>query len=226
MEHFEALLALTNLTSLGEAEQNAVAANKGVKVVFFLMLSENDMVRRAAVELICNMSCHRAVIELFQKREYLRTLLDLCGMWASDLEEGTDETASPLPLNSEAYKTARAAAGALASFSADVTLGRALIEEKALISVIALLGSDKYDFLHRGLVILQNLVENCPQEIATAGEELLGDNYVASVSCPKLLEAVLTAAISSVKSLQQRDATMIGMLETLARQIAGALRKL
>lgn len=226
LEHFEALLALTNLTSLGEAEQNSLAANKGVKVVFFLMLSEHDMVRRAAVELICNMSGHRAVVELFMKREYLRALLNYCGSWASDLEEGIDATTSPLPLNSEAYRTARAAAGALASLSTDVSLARALIEEKALISVIALLGSAKYEYLHRGLVILQNLVENCPKEIAAAGEELLGDHYVPGVGCPKLLEAVLTAAISSVKNLSQRDVAMIGILEGIAKQIAGSLRKL
>ena len=226
LEHFEALLALTNLTSLGEDEQNSLAANKGVKVVFFLMLSENEMVRRAAVELICNMSGHRAVVELFLKREYLRALLDYCCFWASDLDEGDEATSSPLPLSSEAYKTARAAAGALASLSADAHLGRALIEEKALISLIALLGSAKYEYLHRGLVILQNLIEYCPKEIAGAGEELLGEHYVEGVGCPKLLEAVVTASISSVKSMHLRDATMLGILDGLAKQILVMLRSL
>lgn len=226
LEHFEALLALTNLSSLGEAEQNSLAANKGIKVVFFLMLSENDMVRRAAVELICNMSGHRAVVEFFMKREYLRALIGFCGSWASDLDDSVDATSSPLPMNNEAYKTARAAAGALATLAADASICSTLIQEKILTSTISLLGSAKYEFLHRGLAILQNLIENSAKDVANAGEEQLGEHYVEGVSCPKLLQAVVTAALTSVKSMSQRDANMIAMLEGLASQIMTILRKI
>ncbi len=64
LQQFEALLALTNLTSCGAREQEHLVAEKGVSSVHYLMFSDHAMVRRAATEVLCNMPLHDAVLKV------------------------------------------------------------------------------------------------------------------------------------------------------------------
>ena len=64
LQQFEALLALTNLVSCGEVEQNKLSHDKGVAAVHYLMFSDHKMVRRAATEALTNMTMHEAVLKV------------------------------------------------------------------------------------------------------------------------------------------------------------------
>ena len=65
LQQFEALLALTNILSVGQEEQDKFVSSKGIRAVFHLMFSENLMIRRAAVEALCNMSSHEVTYQLY-----------------------------------------------------------------------------------------------------------------------------------------------------------------
>ena len=58
LQNFEALLALTNLTSNSEELQERLLHEHGLTHIESLMFSENDMIKRAATEALCNMTMH------------------------------------------------------------------------------------------------------------------------------------------------------------------------
>jgi len=82
LQQFEALLSLTNILSCGRIEQDKFEAERfvsffpievevlkvgcvrGVAAAYYLMFSDNLMVRRAATETLCNMPGHPAVIKV------------------------------------------------------------------------------------------------------------------------------------------------------------------
>jgi hypothetical protein len=64
LQQFESLLALTNILSCGTAEHDKFVAEKGVGAVHYLIFSENWMVRRAAVEALCNMATNEHVLKV------------------------------------------------------------------------------------------------------------------------------------------------------------------
>lgn len=65
LQQFESLLALTNILSCGEAEHNKFVAEKGIQIVHYLVFSEHLMVRRAAVEALCNLSSNEEFIKVY-----------------------------------------------------------------------------------------------------------------------------------------------------------------
>jgi len=64
LQQFEALLALTNIVSCGEPEQDCFCADKGVQATHYLMFSTHIMVRRAACEVFCNLPLHEQVLKV------------------------------------------------------------------------------------------------------------------------------------------------------------------
>lgn len=55
LRQFEALMALTNLASMGERLRKVIISAQGVKAMESLQFSENLMIQRAATEALCNM---------------------------------------------------------------------------------------------------------------------------------------------------------------------------
>jgi hypothetical protein len=72
LQQFEALLALTNVLSCGNAEHDKFAAEKGVGAVHYMVFSEHWMVRRAAVEALCNMASNEHLLQVLLA--YMRVL--------------------------------------------------------------------------------------------------------------------------------------------------------
>jgi hypothetical protein len=75
LQQFEALLALTNLTSCGLVEQEKFVAEKGITAAHYLMFSDHLMVRRAATEVLCNMSTNEKLLKLMRIPEKVRLWL-------------------------------------------------------------------------------------------------------------------------------------------------------
>ncbi|KIW38914.1 uncharacterized protein PV06_08737 [Exophiala oligosperma] len=150
---FESLLALTNLASAPEPS----AANSIIKTAWDeieeLLLGNNGMIRRAACELICNLTVHPACAEKFadgssragQRLHLLIAMADVDDM-----------------------PTRRAASGALAmlteGFSSVVS---ALLEfERSPEILLDLCRDDDAGVVHRGLVVVRNMV--CEEDDALA----------------------------------------------------------
>ncbi len=106
---------------------------------------------------------------------------------------------------SEAYQTARAAAGTLAVASSDSEVCQAMIEEGCVTTIISLLESEAPELVHRCLV--------CIQEMVTAG----GQN-----TAKFLLEGGVVPAIAVV--VKMGDATLGGIARNTTMALSAALK--
>lgn len=75
LQQFEALMALTNLSSCGPVDQEKFVAEKGVNTAHYLMFSDHMMVRRAATEVLCNLSSHEKLLKIMRMPEKVRLWL-------------------------------------------------------------------------------------------------------------------------------------------------------
>ena len=102
LQQFEALMALTNLASCGDAIKNSITThNKGIPIIQSLQYSDHLLVRRAATEAICNLALQPEAQRNFRNKDKLKIWLALADDYEADLA------------------TARASAGALALAAAD-----------------------------------------------------------------------------------------------------------
>lgn len=143
---FEALLALTNLASTDDETRDAIIRLSWDKVMDDLVLSPNTMVRRAAVELVCNLiaSVH-AVEKLADGSRRARNRLHILLAMADVDDEATRS----------------AAGGALAMLVGwgDVVVKEVLEQERGVDVVLGLCGDGNEDVRHRGVVCVCSLLE-------------------------------------------------------------------
>ncbi|KAI9193676.1 armadillo-type protein [Polychytrium aggregatum] len=103
LRQFEALMALTNLASMGGDVLDRIVEVKGIRDIQHLQFSDHELVRRAATEALCNAICHPAVFESYAipsaRESNLKVMVAL-----SDVPD---------------FETRRAASGALAILSSD-----------------------------------------------------------------------------------------------------------
>ncbi|KAJ3330992.1 hypothetical protein HDU76_004346 [Blyttiomyces sp. JEL0837] len=142
LKQFEGLLALTNLASFDDKVRQKIVLEKGVKVIEFLQFSDNDLIRRAATEALCNMLFEPSVFESYATSNTsgrLRLLIALC-----DVED---------------FETRRAASGCLAILSSEPSACKLIMEEtrglEVLISLI--FGDEKEEIIHRGVESVKNI---------------------------------------------------------------------
>jgi hypothetical protein len=157
---FESLLALTNLASASDA----AAANSVVKSAWDdveeLLLNNNTMLRRAACELICNLTPTPAGAAKFadgSKRadQRLRILVAM-----ADVDD--------LP-------TRRAAGGALAMLTEECAsvVAAALEFDRAPAIFLDLCDDDDPGVVHRGLVVVRNVLCEHDQTLTDKAREIL-----------------------------------------------------
>lgn len=65
LENFEALLALTNLASIGESVRKRILREDGFSNIEQYMFEEHPMLKRAATECMCNLVVQEEVKEFF-----------------------------------------------------------------------------------------------------------------------------------------------------------------
>ncbi|CCJ30517.1 unnamed protein product [Pneumocystis jirovecii] len=131
---FECLLALTNLTSL-----NIEVREKFISILWpmieWLWLSDNQLIQRSAVELLCNLVACPSGITIFSKKRKQRIHILLA------LADSPDK------------KTRIAAGGALAILSNNISICEAMLEKKEAIKIILdMVNEETDDLIHRGLV--------------------------------------------------------------------------
>ncbi|KAF5128030.1 Ring assembly protein 3 [Metarhizium anisopliae] len=141
---FEALMALTNLASLDEGDTRSIIIRMAWPHVEEQLVSSNNLVAKAAVELVCNLMQAPEGIALYadgspQSRTRLHILLAL-----ADAEDGG---------------TRSAAGGALASLTGFESVVRYVVQRERGVKVILGMCNDPDEGLrHRGVVTVHNLV--------------------------------------------------------------------
>lgn len=151
LDIFEALLALTNIASIDDSCRNTIV-RLGWSKLEALLTSDNTMVQRAAVELLCNLApspyCAEKFLDLSKdKRGPALSRLQLVAA-LTDLDDLAGR---------------KAAAGALAMISEwGVMAGIAMIQCDRLVERLEemLEQETNSDVLIRGLVTLQNLISS------------------------------------------------------------------
>lgn len=163
LQRFEAIMALTNLSSQGVEAAGRVAQADGLLTkIEFLMLEDHVLIRRAATELICNLvACSDSVFKRYSDGNAAKSRLHIL-VALSDVED--------LP-------TRLAASGALASLTSSPDTCRSLYElerdNRRILSILSSVidpsfGSDEPHIkaspdpgmVHRGVVCIRNLFIN------------------------------------------------------------------
>jgi len=164
LQHFEALLSLTNLASIGEETKNRIVSEKGVHVFGLAMFSDHEMVRQAATEAMCNLVPHPGVMEHLCNPDKLR----LWVAFASDVEENPE--------------CSKAASGCLAMASENESVASALCSQPRFEEMVrTLLECGNLDIIHRIMTILVNLIEHggeCKNAVKITGARAFCDAYV------------------------------------------------
>ena len=152
--NFEGLMALTNLASIDEDHRRKICDTKEmIPAIESCALEEHYMVRRAAVQLICNLCACEKYQNLFKLIDGQQSTCDRLKMLVLMCQEDDNETRA-------------AAAGALATltnFSSEI----AVLVRNSCQSWKECLELAAFDHLadvrHRGLVLVLNLSHHCPE---------------------------------------------------------------
>ncbi|XP_063406665.1 protein unc-45 homolog B-like isoform X1 [Mytilus trossulus] len=148
LENFEALLALTNLSSISESVRKRILAEKGFSKIEHYMFEEHELLKRASTECMCNLVMSDEVVKLFEgENDRVKLLVLYCG----------DED-DPLLV--------RAAAGSLAVLTHSEIVCKKVLEVKPHMEMLqSLLVNENVEIQHRGCYIMSNLI-NSSKEIA------------------------------------------------------------
>ena len=141
LQHFEALLSVTNLAGSGDDAKNRIVTERGISTFHFAMFSDHSMVRTAATEAMCNLVPHKGMTEHLTNPDHLR----LWFAFGIDYEDN--------------YECARAASGTLAMASQEVIVAQEIVKlAKFRDSMTAMLECGRLEIMHRVLALLLNLV--------------------------------------------------------------------
>jgi hypothetical protein len=190
---FESLLALTNLASTDDSARNPI-----IRLAFpqieELLLSNNKMVTRATVELICNLMLSPECVAKFadgskQASHRMHILLALA--------------------DSEDLATRSAAGGALASLTEWDTAVNAILErDRGVVILLALCQEDSEELRHRGVVCVLNIL-TAPGKVGEWGVNKVKDeNGVEALKeCLKKSRSqeVLEITVEALKKLLQGE---------------------
>jgi hypothetical protein len=164
-------MALTNLASLDDSQIRQQIIRDAWIQIEDLILSSNNLVSKAAVELVCNLVQDAEGIALYadgspQAKQRLHILLAL----ADAEDEGTRS----------------AAGGALATLSANASVVKAILERDGGVRILLKMsGEDSEDLRHRAAFILYHVV--------TADGEV-GKDALKAVKGEKGVEALTECA--------------------------------
>ena len=179
LQQFEALMALTNLAGTTDDVRQRIIKEGGIPLMESLMFEENDLIRRAATEALCNMIQMPEVHERF-----LRDDVERVKLWT--LFSGEED-----------FELARAASGGLAQLTLDPCICHKVMEVKSANAILKeLIANEKEELQHRGTYILANIV---------AASRDLAQDIISSDFLEVLMALVLTPTTSqSVKSSASR----------------------
>lgn len=186
---FESLLALTNLASTDDTARNPIIRTAFPQIEE-LLLSNNKMITRATVELICN---------LMQAPEGV-------AKFADGSKQASQRMHILLALtDSEDFATRRAAGGAMASLTEWDTAVNAILErDRGAALLLGLCKENEEELRHRGVVCILNVV-SAPGKVGEWGLQKVkeADGIDALKECLKKSRSqeVLEITVEALKKL-------------------------
>ena len=192
---FEALLALTNVASVPSCGAPETIIRLAFPTIEDLLLSNNERIRRAATELVCNLCNCPVGVELFanESKAAERKMHILLAM--ADVDDAA---------------TRRAAGGALASLTQFEGAVKALLDRERSVSILLGMCEDQKeadaDLVHRGVVCVSNILctegplkQTAIEKVRDAGGfEILGQAALKY----QHNEAILSCALPALKALK------------------------
>lgn len=175
LRQFEGLMALTNLASVDDAVRFRIYSEDGMTVFEGLQLASNELVQRAATEMVCNMTFCDPVFESYSKSPNRLRLL----MVFSDHEDAA---------------TRRAASGALAILanSKDACERMANVD-KAYERLTRLVAPEEpADIQHRGVEIIRLMIQHLGKDAA--------QGFASEHAHTKLTDIVKKSNVNVVRS--------------------------
>ncbi|KAI9761241.1 MAG: Cytochrome c oxidase assembly protein cox19 [Chaenotheca gracillima] len=152
---FESLLALTNIASMDDATRDNIVRSSW-QLIEDRLLSNNTHIRRASVELVCNLMASPKVVQMFadgspRSRNRLHIILAL-----ADVDDAP---------------TRRAAGGGLAMLTEwDAAVDAVTKQDRGVKILLGLCQDEEQDIVHRGCVCIRNIV--CiPGPVGKSGAE-------------------------------------------------------
>ncbi|KAL2916176.1 SWI5-dependent HO expression protein 4 [Polyrhizophydium stewartii] len=187
LRQFEALMALTNIASVGDDVRAHIVKMEGLKAMEQLQFSDNTMVRRAATEALCNMMFLDEVLELYATGQGSRLKMMVA---LSDSED---------------FATRRAASGALAVLSSSGSTGAAAVaaQPRAAEILVDLVQDESPELQHRGAETIKNVAAasaSAARQIVEAGGVptlailAKGSEPTVAQTCVEALRALIAAA--------------------------------
>ncbi|ESZ90754.1 hypothetical protein SBOR_8867 [Sclerotinia borealis F-4128] len=157
---FESLLALTNLASTDDSARNPIIRLAWSRIEE-LLLSNNKMVTRATVELICNLMQSPQGVAKF----------------ADGSKQASHRTHILLALaDAEDFATRRAAGGALASLTEwDSAVNAILERDRGVALLLGMCNEDEEEMRHRGVTCILNVL-TAPNKVGEWGLEKVKEN--------------------------------------------------
>ena len=163
---FEGLMALTNLASMNDEVRRRIMKEKGFMAVEALMFDEDEDIKRAATECMCNLVLNEEAFKRFKINddcERVKLITLYCGEDPPEL--------------------ARAASGTLAILTSDAEICKVVMEVSSCLDVFKfLLSSANLELRHRGLYIVANLIESSKE----TAEKLMEDEMFELLMALKL----------------------------------------
>jgi hypothetical protein len=178
LRQFEGLMALTNLASVDDRVRLLIENSEGMPVFENLQLSNNDMVQRAATEMVCNMTFCDPVFERYSDPKVSQNRIRLL-MILSDHEDPA---------------TRRAASGALAILANSLGTCEMILKVDKCYERIARMADveETVDVQHRGIEIIRCLIQHKGKEVV--------DGLVNEEAHKKLIELVKNCQVQVVRS--------------------------
>ncbi|XP_066268624.1 protein unc-45 homolog B-like [Branchiostoma lanceolatum] len=150
LQNFEALMALTNLASQSESVRNRIFEDSGFALIEHYMFEDHDMLKRAAIQLICNLVSSKKWLEKYQAtgNDRLKYIVLLCG--------------------EDDFELVKAAAGTLAQLTTDKDMCERIPNEvKSWVDILCEVGASPLpDIQHRMMVVITNMMM-ASKELAT-----------------------------------------------------------
>ncbi|KAI8339066.1 armadillo-type protein [Chlamydoabsidia padenii] len=187
LRQFEGLMALTNMASMDDQVRHKIDNEDGMPVFENLQLSSNDMVQRAATEMVCNMTFFEPVFERYSdpnspgSQNRIRLLMILA--------------------DHEDVATRRAASGALAILANNQgACGMMVKVDKGYERIVRLIQPDEQvEVQHRGIEIIRCLVNHFGKDAVDHMVEKQGDRHLVEIVKKCQVNAIRGAAMDVLK---------------------------
>ncbi|KAF2971464.1 hypothetical protein GQX73_g2049 [Xylaria multiplex] len=190
---FEALMALTNLASTDD-DTRATIIRIAFTEIEEQLLSSNNLVSKAATELICNLvQCVEGV-----------------ALYAADTPQVAERLHILLALtDAEDEATRSAAGGALASLTAYEEVVRGIVKRKRGVEVVlSLCAEDNEDLRHRGVFVIYNMISHEGEVGKLARKEIRNKNGLEILkACAKKSRRaeVIEVTVQALKVVLEED---------------------